>query len=30
MSFPFVRFLDAFEFLNSRRALGKIVVEMGG
>jgi len=30
MSFPFERFLDAFEFLNSRRALGKIVVEMGG
>jgi NADPH2:quinone reductase len=28
MGFPFERFLDAFEAISSRRAIGKIVVEM--
>jgi NADPH2:quinone reductase len=28
MVFPFERFLDAFEAISSRRAIGKIVVEM--
>jgi NADPH2:quinone reductase len=30
MTFPFGRFLDAFEAISSRRAIGKIVVEMSG
>ena len=30
MTFPFERFLDAFEAISSRRAVGKIVVEMSG
>jgi NADPH2:quinone reductase len=28
MGFPFERFLDAFDAISSRRAVGKIVVEM--
>jgi hypothetical protein len=28
MGFPFERFLDAFNAISSRRAIGKIVVEM--